>query len=182
MSGDALARAGRPGAAPRGGHGAAERSTEEIVERFRRAYDERDVEGALGLLADDAVWVVAPGAFKGKEGVRRVLEWDARLSPTARTRPSGIGLLVKDDVAVNETVIEETFEGVRCEYPCLTVFELDEDRKIRRMRSYYEKLGIMQQIAMRYPGIKGWLFRKLVNLVVAQGEKGLDRSGVTDRA
>ncbi len=45
-----------------------------VVDRWRESYDRRDVEGVLDLMADDIVWVLAPGAFTGKEEVRRFLE------------------------------------------------------------------------------------------------------------
>lgn len=151
------------------------RGVDEVVERFRDAYDRRDVEGVLELVADDVVWVLAPGAFKGKEGVRQYLDWDRRLSPTVTSRSSSIGVLVKGNIAVMETLAEASAEGISYEYPVVTIFELGEDRKIRRIRSYYEKLGIMQQVANKYPGIKGWVLKKLINFIVAQGEKGLEQ-------
>jgi len=58
--------------------------------RFRNAYDRRDVDAALDLFADDAVLAFAPRAFKGKDEMRQGLEWDSRLSPTSKTRLSGI--------------------------------------------------------------------------------------------
>jgi ketosteroid isomerase-like protein len=147
----------------------------QVVERWREAYDRRDVEGALDLLADDVVWVLAPGAFTGKEAARRALEWDVRLSPTVQGRLSGIGILVNGNVAVMERVAEASAEGIGYQYPIVTIFELGDDGKIRRMRSYYDKLAIMQQVASKYPGIKGWVLKKLTNFLVAQGEKGLER-------
>ena len=152
------------------------RGVEEIVERYRDAFDRRDVEAALELFADDAVLVWAPKrAFVGKAGVRQALEWDVSLSPTARTQLSGVGVLVKGDTAVVESVVHESADGIAYECPVLTVFELGEDRKIRRLRAYYDKLGIMQEVGSKYPGIKGWVLKRVINLLVAQGEKGLDR-------
>jgi len=49
----------------------------------------------------------------------------------------------------------------------------NDDGKIQRMRSYYDKLGLEQRVAAKAPGIKGWVFRKLINFMVAQGQKGL---------
>jgi hypothetical protein len=42
-----------------------------------------------------------------------------------------------------------------------------------RIRSYYDKLGLEQRVAAKTPGIKGWVFRKLINFMAAQGQKGL---------
>jgi len=41
------------------------------------------------------------------------------------------------------------------------------------VRSYYDKLGLEQRVAAKAPGMKGWAFRKLINFMVAQGQKGL---------
>ena len=154
-----------------------------VVDRWREAYDRRDVEGVLDLMADDVVWVLAPGAFTGKEEVRRFLEWDARLSPTVGGRLSGIGILVKDNVvAVMERLAEASAEGITYHYPIVTIFELGDDGKIRRMRSYYDKLAIIQRVANTYPGVKGWVLKKLVHFLVAQGEKGLERPGAAKSA
>lgn len=53
------------------------------------------------------------------------------------------------------------------------MLELNEACKIDHARSYYDKLSILEKVAREYPGVKGWFFRKIVNLVVAEGEKGL---------
>ncbi len=47
---------------------------------------------------------------------------------------------------------------------------------IRQFRSYYDKLGMMNQIASELPGLYGWFARKVVGSVVAQANKGLDMS------
>lgn len=109
------------------------------------------------------------------EGVQQFSEWDVLLSPVAKSRPLGIGLLVKDDIAVEEEVLEQTYEGRPYEYPLVRVFEIGDGEKIRRLRVCFDKLGIEQQVAMQYPGVRGWLFKRMINFIVAQGEKGLRR-------
>ncbi len=91
--------------------------------------------------------VIEVAHFRGKEGVRQVLDRDARITPSVRFRPLGVGLLVKDNVAARKLVFEATYEGMRYEYPNLAVFEFDDDGETRAYRSYYDKLGIEQQIA-----------------------------------
>lgn len=148
---------------------------QDVVERFRDTYDRRDVDGALELFADDAVLVFAPRAFKGKDDIRRGLEWDARLSPTSKTRLSGIEVLAKENVAVVESVVEQTAEGIDYECPVVTVIELGDDRKIKRLSSYYDRLAIMQQVANKSSGLKGGVFKRLVNSLVSQAEEGVER-------
>ncbi len=58
----------------------------------------------------------------------------------------------------------------------MRLFEIGDDGKIRRLRVYLDRLGMEQRVAAQYPGIMGWFFRKLINFLVAQGEKGLPRT------
>ena len=147
----------------------------DVLERFRNAYDRRDVDGALELFADDAVLVFAPRAFTGKDEIRHGLEWDARLSPTSKTRLSGIQVLAKEHVAVVESVVQQTADGIPYECPVVTVIELGDDRKITRMSSYYDRLAILQQVANKSSGLRGRVFKNLVNSLVSQAEKGVER-------
>lgn len=148
----------------------------EIVSRFHDAYDARDIDTLVELFAENGDWRLEPGTFTGKTAIRHLLEWDARLSPSASCHESGVGVIVRGNVAVSERVIEQAFEGIQCTYPAVTVFELNETGKIQHARSYYEKLSILRQVASRYPGIKGWFFRRIINFMVAQSDKGLERS------
>jgi hypothetical protein len=153
-----------------------EKAVQDVVGRFRDAYDARNVDAVVDLFAEHGDWTLGPGTFTGRAAIRRVLEWDVRLSPTTSSRHSGIGTVVHGNVAVYEQAIEQSFEGIRCTFPVLTVLELNEAGKIDHARSYYDKLSILQQVANEYPGVKGWFLRKIVNLLVDQGEKGLERS------
>ena len=91
-------------------------------------------------------------------------------------RDRGSGVLVSGHVAACEHVTSATYEGIPYEEPAAKVFEFDDAGKIRRLSSYYDKLALMDQIAARYPGVKGRVFRMLTGYLVAQGSKGLDVS------
>lgn len=145
----------------------------EILEEYRAAYERRDRAALLGFFADDAVVTLAPGAFRGREGVAAVFDWDLRDTSRVRLRPLGVGLLVQGNVAVREVVFEAVWKGIRYEYPSLAVFEFDDDGKIRTYRAYYDKLGIAQRIAARSPGIQGRVFRFVVDRLVHEGERGI---------
>jgi len=68
----------------------------------------------------------------------------------------GIGLLINDNVAAEEEVLEQTCEGRPYECPPVRVFEVGDDGKIRRLHVSCDRLGMEQQVAMQYPGIMGW--------------------------
>ena len=175
MSVTGTGQPGPPPAAASAGGEAPEAAIEEVVSRFTQAYEARDIEAVVESFSEDGDWRVGPGTFTGKDGVRRLIKWDVGLSPTLTSTEEGIGIVVKGNVAVRECRIDQTAEGIPVSYPVLTVFEVNESGKLQHVRSYYDKLGLMHDIANKYPGIKGWFFKKTVNMLVAQGEKGLKK-------
>lgn len=144
------------------------------TKEFEDAYVARDVDRLLALFADDAELTWAPGTFRGKDEIRKALEWDVRLSPTASVRDVGCGMVVSGQTVVWERVVSSTAEGIPYEEPAVTVYQFDGEGRIVRLRSYYDKLALMHQVASRYPGVKGWVFRKVTGYLVALGSKGLD--------
>lgn len=54
-----------------------ETAERDLVERYRRAYEERDIEHLTALFADDAELTRAGGTFRGQEALRRLPQWDA---------------------------------------------------------------------------------------------------------
>lgn len=146
------------------------------VETFRAAYEARDVDRMVELFADDAEYTLAPGTFRGKSAIRRLLEWDARLSPTATIRDTGLKILASDRTVVWERQLALTAEGVSYQENALTVIEFDDAGLIRNVRSYYDKLDVLNQIASGLSGPTGWIMKRLTGYLVAQGKKGLDAS------
>jgi len=149
-----------------------EERIESIVRDFGEAFVKRDVEKMLSFFAEDAVWVSPVGTFKGKEGLRRVLTWDTQVSPTAKSKRSGIGIIVKENKAVSEALGEGLVEGKKYESLGITVFEFSGD-KIQHIRFFYDKLSIIKQVTMQYKGVTGWFAKRLINYIVRRGEKGL---------
>jgi len=149
-----------------------EKKIESIVRDFGEAFVERNVERMLSFFAEDAVWVSPVGTFKGKEGLRRVLTWDTQISPTVKATRCGIGIMVKGNGAVSESVSEGTYEGKKYEVLSITVFEFSND-KIQHIRLFYDKLSVIKQVVMQYKGIRGWFAKRLVNSIAKRAEKGL---------
>ena len=147
----------------------------DLVERYRQAYEERDIEHLMALFAADAELTWAGGTFRGQKALRRVLEWDARESPTAAVTDCGVGVVVAGRTIVWERVVHLAYEGrIPFEERAVTVLELDDTGLISRLRSYYDKLDVLDQIASGSPGIQGRVFRMLTGWLVRQGSKGLD--------
>ncbi len=144
------------------------------AEEFRSASHDRDVERMLALFADDAEATMAPGTFRGKAAIRKLFEWEVRLSPVATSKDTGLGMVVVDRSVVWERQVSETAEGVPYMTDAVTILEFDDTGLIRRYRSYYDKLAVMEKIASGMSGINGWIARALIGYLVAQGRKGLD--------
>ena len=96
-------------------------------------------------------------------------------SPTASVRDVGIGIVADGRrTAVWERVVDLTAEGIPFVEQGVMIIEVDEHCRIRSVRSYYDKLGILHQIASEYPGFEGRVFRALTGYLVRQASKGLD--------
>jgi len=142
-----------------------EKKIESIMRGFVEAYVSGDVEKTLSFLAEDAVWVAPEGTFKGKEEVRRLLNWHTQ-TKDKKIRDAGVGIIVKRNKAVWEYVTEGTIEGMRFEIPGVCVYEFSND-KIRQHRAFYDRLSIGKQV------VKGWFAKRVMSSILSRAEKGL---------
>ena len=145
-----------------------EEEIESIVRGFGEAFVKRDVEKMLSFFAEDAVWVLPEGTFKGKEEVKRLLTWQAQFFGRINVRDAGVGIMVKGNKAVYEHTIEGQFgeTGTKFEVPTTSIFEFSGE-KIQQVMWFYDRLTAAKQVA------KGWFERKVVGLIVNRAEKGL---------
>lgn len=152
--------------------------TEELLrqrlEEYRKAYETRDIDAIVDCFADDCEITVEPGTYRGKAEIRKLIAWDAELSPTAEIRDTGIGIVVAGRTVVWERVVRLTWRDIPYDEEVCAVVEFDDAGKIRRMRGYYDKLSILHQLTQKLPGPQGWILKPLVASLVAQGRKGLD--------
>jgi ketosteroid isomerase-like protein len=146
------------------------------AEEFRSAFEDRDVERMLAMFTDDAEATMAPGTFRGKAAIRRLFEWEARLSPAVTVKDTGLGMVVVGRSVVWERQVSETAEGVPYTTDAVTILEFDDAGLIRRYRSYYDKLAVMERVASGLSGVRGWFARTLIGYLVALGRKDLDTS------
>jgi hypothetical protein len=73
-----------------------------------------------------------------------------------------------------ERQVRETAEGVPLWEDAVTIMEFGDAGLIRRYRSYYDKLVVLDQIASGMSGIYGLFAKTLVGYLVAPGKKSLD--------
>ncbi len=146
------------------------KSTDELAQselarrakEFRSASQDRDVERMMTLFADDAEAAMEPGTFRGKAAVRERFEWEVQLSPVATSHDTGLGMVVVGRSVVWEHQVSETVHGVSYTTDAVTILEFDDAGLIRRYRSYYDKVPVMEQIASALSGIYRWAARALI--------------------
>jgi len=143
-----------------------EKKIESLMRDYIEAVVKKDVEKALSLFAEDAVYVTPEGTFKGKKELKRYLTWSAQSVPDLTVRDAGIEIVVKGNKGVYEHILKGTIEGMKYEALAICVYEFS-DEKIQRLRSVYDRLSIGKQVA------KGWLAKRLVSSFVKRAEKGL---------
>lgn len=136
------------------------------VEAFRGAYQQHDVYRMVAMFAAEATYIAAPGTFHGPSAIRRFLQWDAELSPMARINDTGVGILVHGSTAIWEREFHLSAKGVPYREQSLAIIESNNDGQILRMRSYYDKLDVLDQITAGLPGPYGWLTHKIVAYLV----------------
>lgn len=144
-----------------------EKKIENLIRGVAEAFMSRDMEKFLSFFAEDGVWVVPEGSFRGKEEIERFLTRLDQVVPDRKSRNTGIGIVVKGNVAVWERVEEAvTSDGRRSEVPGVSVFEFSDD-KIQQLRVYVDRLSVAKQAA------RGWLEKRIINAVVSRIETGL---------
>ena len=137
-----------------------------IMRDFIQALEKKDLEKALSLFAEDAVWVTSEGSFKGKGELKRYLTWFFDVGQNVKVTESGNKIIVQGNRAFYEHIISATYQGVRTESLAMCAYEFSGE-KIQQMRTVEDRLSIAKQAA------KGWLSKWIVNSVVKRAEKGL---------
>ena len=144
--------------------------TEEQIKKtmrdFVKALVEKDVDKALSFCTEDAIWSTPNGTFKGKEELRRYIEWTNRNVMDQKAVETGIKVVAQDNIGIYEHIIGGVVDGMKWETLALCVYEFKDD-KVDNMRTVYDRLAVAKQAA------KGYFAKYAVNGVVNAVEKGL---------
>jgi len=142
------------------------------VKAYHEAFQARDVEAMVAAFAPNGQVTAAPGTFRGRDEVRELIQWAMDSSPVAALRDTG-GIVVQGRTAIWEGEISERYDGIDYTYPIVEVYEFDDNLKIERKHNYYDKLAILRQIAAELTGVRGLIYRFLLDRVIDAGETGL---------
>ena len=139
----------------------------EVMHTFVKSFEEMDVEKALSLCTDDVTWTTPFGIFKGKEEVKRYLDWNGTNTKDVKFTESGSGILVQGDIASFEHRISGIMQGEKVDFLAMCTYQFSGDQ-VKEMKTVFDRLDIAEQATST------WLPKKIVNTLVSQLHKGLD--------
>ena len=139
----------------------------EVMRTFVKCFEEMDVEKALSLVTEDVTWTTPFGVFKGKEEVKRYLDWNGSNSKEVKFTESGPGILIQGDVASYEHRISGIMQGEQVDFLAMCTYQFEGDQ-VKEMKTVFDRLEIAEQATST------WLPKKIVNTLVSQLNKGLD--------
>jgi ketosteroid isomerase-like protein len=144
----------------------AEEKIEGLMRSFLKAVVEKDVDKAVSLCAEDAVWVNPIGTFKGRDELKRYITWLNQSIPDMKVTETGIGIMARGNTGVYEHVLSGTFDGMKWEVLAICVYEFSGE-KVKNIRTVYDRLLLAKQAT------KGMLAKKAVNSIIENMSKGL---------
>ena len=131
---------------------------------FHAALNNRDLDKALSLFADDASWIVMPGAtIYTKQDIKKYFEKIMKTYPKFIVRDIHPPV-VSGDMLTHEYIHEVRLQdGSEGQIPAVVVMEL-RNGKITQVRHYIDKLEAANQMA------KGAVTKRAVARIVKQVE------------
>jgi ketosteroid isomerase-like protein len=141
-----------------------ENQMEILMRGVKEAYENRDTDAFLSYFAEDGIWTIPEGSYRGKEAIRQVLSRLDQYVPDRQFRDTGIGIIIKNNVGIWERIEETiTADGRKSIVPGVSLFEFNGD-KIHHLRVYIDRLTVAQQAA------KGWMEKRIINAIINQME------------
>jgi len=144
----------------------AEQQIKDATSGFTQSWTSGDINKALSFFADDATWIAPNGTFKGRAEIERYLTWVIKIVRDYKITETGIGTVIKGDVAIAEHILSGTIDGRKFESPAVCIDEF-KNGKIVNSRTYFDRLAQSQQVA------KGMFAKSGVNAVIKAVQKGL---------
>ena len=143
-----------------------EQEIKDSIRGFFKAWTTGDTKQALSFFAEDAVFTVPRGTFKGTAQIEKYLTWVNRGTRDYKVTEAGIGIITQGDTAADEHRLSGTSNGMKWEIPAVCTYEF-KNGKIASMRGFYNLLSQVQQ------STKGMFAKWMVNTVVSGAQKGL---------
>ena len=136
------------------------------IRSFLQSTVEGDVTKALSFLADDVVYSVPDGTFKGKAEFKYYMTALSKKFKETKVTETGIGIITQGHIGVIEHKLSGTTNGMKWEIPATCIYEF-KNNKIQNLKGFFDTLALAKQAA------KGPFAKMVVKLVVNRTEKGL---------
>ena len=136
------------------------------VRDYIDAINKKDTEKAISFFTDDATWTANEGTFKGREELKRYINWMFESLPDITFSDDGIGIIVQENIAVYQHTFEATVEGIKIKVPSICVYKFSGE-KCKNHWAYNDRLSSAKQ------AVTGPIARKAVNTLINRMEKGL---------
>jgi len=143
-----------------------EQEIKDAARKFLKSWTTGDIKQAASFFADDAVFIVPRGTFKGTAQIEKYITWVNRGTKDYKITETGIGIITQGDTTVDEHKLSGTSNGMKWELPAVCIYEF-KNGKIANMRGFYDLLSQVQQ------STKGMFAKWRVNTVVNGSQKGL---------
>ena len=136
------------------------------IRGFFKAWTTGDTKQALSFFAEDALFIVPRGTFKGSTQIDKYLAWVNRGTRDYKVTEVGIGIVTQGDTAVDEHRLSGISNGMKWEIPAVCIYEF-KNGQIANMRGFYNLLSQVQQ------STKGVFAKWAVNAVINGSQKEL---------
>ncbi|MGZ5491727.1 MAG: nuclear transport factor 2 family protein [Nitrososphaeraceae archaeon] len=146
----------------------AEKEIENVIRDLIASIERKDLGGVLSCFTDDATWFTPQGIFRGKEEIKRYLDWLSNLLSNIRFTYEGLGILVLGNKGVHQSIFGATYKGIKFSVDNICTYEFS-GNKIRNHWIINDRLSCAQQASA------GPITRKALNMIVAKIEKELHK-------
>lgn len=146
----------------------AEKENEDVIRNLVAFLERKDIGGVLSYFTDDATWFTPQGIFRGKEEIKRYLDWLCNSLSDIRFTYEGVGILVQGTSGVHQSIYSATYKRIKFSVDNICTYEFS-GNKIKNHWIVNDMLSIVKQ-AVANP-----IARKAVDLIIVKTVGGLHK-------
>ncbi len=132
---------------------------------FDVAIENRDIEMMVNAFSDDCEIELLGVVLKGKDGVRKWLEW--LFTHLVEVKFDPVIIMVEGDVFFEEFVVRGTLQDGRVVESKQAEVLIYEDYKIKSLRLYFDRLDFVDAV------VDGFISKRIVRMLIKRSLEGL---------
>lgn len=140
---------------------------EDTIHELIDSLERKDIGRALSCFTDDASWFTPHGIFRGKDNIKRYLDWMFDSLTDIQFTLEGVGVLINGNKGAHQSIYSATYKGTKFRVDNICTYEFSEDNKIKNHWTITDRLAFAQNLAT------GPIERKAVNMIIAKTRQGL---------